>query len=67
MNPEIPVYIFIIESRVDIAAQNQPTVLRHHLSCFIVVFSHYRVSALEGIPYSYIILCHNSYDLIVCN
>ena len=67
MNPEIPVHIFIIEDRVDITAQNQPALLRHHLYCFLLVFSHDRVSALEGIPYSYIILCHNSYDLIVCN
>lgn len=33
--------------------------------CFIAVFCRYRVSALEGIPYSYVISFHDSFHLIV--
>ena len=40
-------------------------VIRGQECCFIAVFCRYRVSALEGIPYSYVISFHDSFHLIV--
>ena len=66
MDTEIPVQHFIvIACRVDIAAQNKTAIVIYHSFCFIAVFCRYRVSALEGIPYSYVISFHDSFHLIV--
>ena len=58
-------YLIIIACRVDIAAQNKTAIVIYHSFCFIAVFCRYRVSALEGIPYSYVISFHDSFHLIV--
>lgn len=66
MTVEIPVrYLVITAGRVDIAAQHQTAVFRYHSFCLVAVFRHDSVSTFEGVLYLYIILCHNSYDLIV--
>lgn len=45
--------------------QNKTAIVIYHSFCFIAVFCRYRVSALEGIPYSYVISFHDSFHLIV--
>lgn len=44
---------------------NKTAIVIYHSFCFIAVFCRYRVSALEGIPYSYVISFHDSFHLIV--
>ena len=63
---EIPVcHLVIIAGSVDIASQYQTAVFLYHSFRLVAVFRHDLVGTLEGVPYSYFVLCHNSYDLIV--
>ena len=60
MTTELPVRHFIVIPRcVDVAAQYQTAVFRHHAFRFFTVFRHHCVSTLEDVPYFYIVFFHN--------
>ena len=60
MAAELPVrHLVIVTGGVDVAAQYQPAVFRYHSFSLVAVLGHDLVGTLEGVPYSYIVLCHN--------
>ena len=62
---ESPVcHLVIIAGSVDVAAQYQAAVFRYNSFRLVAVFRNDLVGTLEGVPYSYIVFCHNSYDLV---